>query len=575
MFACDFETRNEDPASVWHWGIMKVSDVDEWYWGTDIESFMKEISKLNTTIYFHNLRFDGSFIVSWLLSNGFKYNKERKHKTKTFKTLISRMNQWYSIEICFSDNKNNRHVVKIHDSMKKIPGSIESIAKNYQLPLLKGEIDYNKKRPIGYEPTKKEIEYLYSDLFIMARALDIQFKNDLTKMTIGSDCLNQYKYTLHSDKKKAEQKYRKLFPIINDEVDEWLRKAYRGGWTYLKSDHQEKDLGKGIIMDVNSEYPYVMRHKLMPYGKPIRYVGKYEESERFPLYVQQLKCSFEVKKDHLPTIQIKKSLYFRGNEYLKSSDGLIVPLTLSSIDLELFFKHYHVRNIEWIGGFMFAGAYGLYNDYIDKYVKLKMDSAKTGKNPNPTNYAISKLMLNNLYGKTGSNPDVTGKYPVMDEDGVVRLRFEDPERTDPEYIPTAIFTTSYARELIITASQDNYDRFIYCDTDSVHLIGTEIPDNLKEKIHPTKLGYFDLENTFDRARYLYQKTYIYETTNKNNEKVVSVKGAGMTEDVKENLNFDNFYTGVTVPGLKKGKTVRGGTMIEDGMFTIKDRFRLI
>jgi len=184
-------------------------------------------------------------------------------------------------------------------------------------------------------------------------------------------------------------------------------------------------------------------------------------------------------------------------------------------------------------------------------------------------------MVNNLYGKTGSNPDVTGKYPVMDEDGVVRLRFEDPERTDPEYIPTAIFTTSYARELIITASQDNYDRFIYCDTDSVHLVGTEIPDNLKEKIHPTKLGYFDLENTFNRARYLYQKTYIYETTNKNNEKVVSVKGAGMTEDVKKNLNFDNFYSGVTVPGLKKGKTVRGGTMIEDGMFTIKDRFRLI
>ena len=49
----------------------------------------------------------------------------------------------------------------------------------------------------------------------------------------------------------------------------------------------------------------------------------------------------------------------------------------------------------------------------------------------------------------------------------------------------------------------------------------------------------------------------------------------MTDDVKENLNFDNFYSGVTVAGLKKGKTVRGGTMIEDGMFTIKDRFRLI
>ena len=176
MYACDFETRNQDPASVWHWGMMNIHDPDEWVWGTTIDTFMDRISRMHTTLYFHNLRFDGMFIVSWLLKNGFTYNKERKAIKRTFKTLISKMNQWYSIEICFDDNRNRRRVVKIYDSLKKIPSSVARIAKDYGLPISKGEIDYNKHRPKDYEPTADEIEYLYADLYIMARALDMQFK---------------------------------------------------------------------------------------------------------------------------------------------------------------------------------------------------------------------------------------------------------------------------------------------------------------------------------------------------------------------------------------------------------------
>ena len=571
MFACDFETRNEDPASVWHWGIMEIQDTNNWLWGTDIQSFMDHISKMNTTLYFHNLRFDGMFIVSYLLKNGFTHNKERKAIKGTFKTLISRMNQWYSIEICFEDKRSNRRIVKIYDSLKKIPSTVERIAKDYGLPLSKGEIDYDKHRPIGYEPTQEEIEYLYADLYIMARALDMQFSKNLTKMTIGSDCLMHYKDTLHPDPKKAQKQYRKLFPILSEQTDGWLREngAYRGGWTYLKPEHAEKDIGKGIIMDVNSEYPYVMRHKMLPYGTPLFYKGKYKPTKSYPLYVQKIRCAFEVKENHLPTVQIKGSLHFKRNEYLTSSDDLVVPLTMSNVDLDLFFKHYHVTNLEFIEGFMFKGTHGLYDKYIDKYVQLKIDSSNGGKNPNPTDRTISKLLLNNLYGKTGSNPDVTGKYPELDENGVVRMKYEDEQKTDPEYLPTAIFTTSYARELIITHAQNNFDRFIYCDTDSIHLKGSDIPENLKPHIHPDKLGYLDLETTYDRARYLYQKTYIYETTDKNGNKQVEVVGAGMTDNVKKNLNFDNFYGGTTVGGLIKGKTVNGGVMLTDGEFTIK------
>ena len=78
-----------------------------------------------------------------------------------------------------------------------------------------------------------------------------------------------------------------------------------------------------------------MRNCLLPFGKPIFYNGKYEPSRLYPLYIQRISCIFRLKKGKIPTIQIKNNpSYFVGNEYLESSDGLPVTLTLTNIDLE-------------------------------------------------------------------------------------------------------------------------------------------------------------------------------------------------------------------------------------------------
>ena len=576
MYACDFETRNENPASVWHWGYAEIGNIDNWKWGTDIESFMRWCSGVNDTIYFHNLRFDGNFIVSWLLRNGFTHNTERKHKTKTFKTLINKTGVWYSIEICWNANKNRRVITKMHDSLKKLPFKLEQIARDLELPILKGEIDYNKHRPIGYEPTQEEIKYLQNDVQILALAIEIQFKENLKKMTIGSDCLFTYKEMLgNGDAKKGEKKYRKLFPVLDKFVDKVIREAYRGGWTYVNPRYKNVLLNSGIILDVNSEYPWAMRHNLMPYGVPMYFNGEYKENKTFPLYVQRIECSFELKEGYLPMIQIKgKPLHFKGNEYLQNSKGLRVVLSLTNIDLELFKEHYHIINPRYVDGFMFKGAYGLYDEYIDYFVKEKIEN-----DDNPSKRMKAKLLLNNLYGKTGSAIDVTGRVPVLDDEGVVRLRVGEHEESDPQYVPTATFTTAYARDLIIRTSQQNYDRFVYCDTDSMHLEGSEIPQQMIDEgmIHKKDLGKFSLDDEFVKAKYLFQKTYIYEALVRDKETKevigtkVKVKGAGMTDDVKSNLNFDNFGPGVKVPGLRKSKTVRCGVMIEEKIFTLRER----
>lgn len=82
----------------------------------------------------------------------------------------------------------------------------------------------------------------------------------------------------------------------------------------------------------------------------------------------------------------------------------------------------------------------------------------------------------------------------------------EPEQRDGVYLPCGVFITSYARYKTITSAQSVYDRFIYADTDSLHLVGTEIPDCLD--VDPVRLGAWKHESTFDHGKFLRAKTYV-------------------------------------------------------------------
>src|SRR5437868_12743466 len=63
----DFETTTlEEDCRVWAWGwvdVDKSDDLEEVNVGTQIKGLMDELSEFNSTCYFHNLRFDGHFII--------------------------------------------------------------------------------------------------------------------------------------------------------------------------------------------------------------------------------------------------------------------------------------------------------------------------------------------------------------------------------------------------------------------------------------------------------------------------------------------------------------------------------
>lgn len=133
------------------------------------------------------------------------------------------------------------------------------------------------------------------------------------------------------------------------------------------------------------------------FGEPIYFEGEYKQDKVYNLYIQMITCSFELKENKIPTIQIKNNRsYFRANEYLTSSNGEIVCLVLTSVDLKLFFENYNVYDKQFECGWKFKSTDKLFKGFIEKWIKRKNDATISGNKGQRT---LAKLMLNSLYRK--------------------------------------------------------------------------------------------------------------------------------------------------------------------------------
>lgn len=567
-YTADFETNNSvTECRVWAYAICEIGNVDNFIYGNNIEDFIKWCEKVkgNPTLYFHNLKFDGCYIISYLLQNGYEWVDNRDNRRdKTFTTLITDMGIWYQIEIYFKVTSKRTVSVKINDSLKILNFSVDKIAKDFKLPISKLEIDYNEIRPIGHILTDQEVDYIRNDVTIMAMALDIMFKAGLTKMTIGSDAISNYKDTITS--------FTDYFPMLSYEEDEVIRKSYRGGWTYANPKWTNKQIGEGIVIDKNSMYPYQLSDKLLPFGRPEYYEGHYKEDITYPLWVETITAKFDLKPNMLPTLQLKNTLGFIPNEYIETTKGEYVTITLTSVDYELLVTHYDVDVLEYHGGYKFKGIKGLFTNYVSKWMSEKN---KAKKEDNASMYVISKLCLNSLYGKFGLNPNTRSKKPYLTEDKILKFELLPREIRDSIYVPVASFTTAYARMDIISNAQairdyslSKYgkDYFLYSDTDSIHAMKLEEDELIKfMEIDDYKLGAYKVESTFRKACFIRQKCYIEE----DYEGIIHSTIAGLPKKLGTDITFENFKVGFTTSGKLRFMQVPNGVILVPTDFTIK------
>lgn len=556
-YTADFETTtDENDCRVWAYAICSIDNPDLVIYGNNIDDFMSWCEMAaNCQMYFHNLAFDGAFIMDWLERNGWRWVEDIKDVSDmTYTTIISDVNQVYCITLYFTP----MFKVKIYDSLKIIPLSIDNMAKSYGLPINKLELDYDTKREVGHELTEHEKEYIKHDVQIAAYVLDIFLKQGLSKMTAGSNALGHYKKLCGGSKQ-----FRKMFPFLNTAEDEFIRKAYRGGFTYVNTKYQGKKINDGIVFDVNSLYPSVMygcSGELLPYGKPVWFDGEPKYNARYPLWIGLVSCSFKIKDGYIPTIQLKGNFRFKQTEYLTDSEGQ-VTFAVTNIDWELIKEHYDLKHVKWLGGYQFKGSSKLFTEYVDYWIKIKNDATLSG---NAGMRQIAKLMLNSLYGKFATRCEVYSRRPEINEKDVLTYVDLEPTTRDPVYLPVGVFITSWARYKTITSAQKVYDRFIYADTDSLHLLGKDIPESIE--VDNVELGKWKHESTFTHAKFLRAKCYI-EQEEDNDELTVHV--SGMPARCHSQVNIDNFDFGSVYNGKLYTKRVKGGIVLVEDTIEIR------
>ena len=642
-FVGDFETtvyKGQVHTEVWASASVELFSEDVQIFHSIKEQFDYFVSlKSNLVVYYHNLKFDGDFWMPFLLVDmGFEqafqktgekptdveWLAEKHMKNNTFKYSISDKGMWYSIIIKVKD-----HFIEIRDSLKLLPFSVKRIGKSFKTKHQKLDIEYTGLRYAGCPITEEDQEYIKNDVLVVKEALEIMFQEGHNKLTIGSCCLSEYKSI--TGKEDYEQLHPDVYDIWIDpkahkyaSAGEWIHKSYRGGWCYLCRGKENQVFTDGTTADVNSLYPSMMSSESgnkYPVGKPRFWTGNFIPPEALhpnKYYFVRIRTRFYLKDGKLPFIQIKNSLLYKGTEALETSDvydkktgkyydkyrgqdgelvDTRVELTFTMTDYQLFLEHYNPVDFEILDGCWFWAEVGIFDRYIERYKKLKLESTGAKRE-------LAKLFLNNLYGKMASSTDSSFKVAYIKEDKTIGYYPVTQNGKKPGYIPIGSAITSYARNFTIRAAQMNYHGvgkrgFIYADTDSIHC--DLKPDEIVGiTVHDKNFCCWKLESCWDEAYFTRQKTYIEHVTHEDCEPIekpyYNIKCAGMPQKCKdlfqvsmqgyepkedddyteEEIEFittkrelGDFKVGLRVPGKLRPKRIRGGIVLVDTPYQMR------
>lgn len=647
IYSADLETtvyEGQDHTEAWSSAIVSL-DSDEPLVHHSLAETLDYLDQQDedAILYYHNLKFDGNFWLSFLLTQmdfkqgldqlddktvKFKDRKDLKEREVIYS--ISSMGQWYTITF-----KYHGHLYTLKDSLKLMPFKLSEIGEAFKTEHRKLNMEYEGYRYAGCEITDEEMSYIKNDVLVLKEALNIMFEEGHNKLTIGACCLAEYKKMI------GKYDWNTFFPKLElieldpelygvDNADAYIRKSYRGGWCYLVKGASGKRYKNGTTADVNSLYPSMMHSQSgnkYPLGKPKFWKGDIppEAWKKNRYFFVRLRCRFYLKDGMLPFIQIKHNIKYKSTEMLETSDvynkkdgkyyrfykdrdgniqDTIVELTLTCTDYKLIQEHYRLEDVEILDGCWFYADAGIFDQYIDKYKQIKM----TNKGAKRTE---AKLFLNNLYGKLATSMISSFKYANILGDDSLGYKVQAEMEKDPVYIACGSAITSYSRNFTIRAAQQNFygvDKhgFKYADTDSIHC--DLAPSEIKGiRVHDNDFCAWKLESCWDEAKFIRQKTYVEHVTHEDLKPIehpyYNVKCAGMPDSCKElflasmgekyidnehkleltdkqkekykdflktKRTLDHFEVGLKVPSKLLPVTIKGGVVLKEVDFTLRD-----
>lgn len=545
----------------------------------------------NHKIYLHNFsRFDSVFLLNVItdISNSVK--------------PIIRDNNIINLRVDFAE----KYSLYFRDSLLLLPGSLRSLAKNFEVNN-KGLFPYkfvnNSLIPLNYvgiipkieffdkitieeyelycNNTKfnnnnwnlrtETIKYCELDCLVLYQILS-KFSDNIFKLfridILRHSTLSSLAFAIYRTNYLKDAK----IPLIHGEIYNFIKQSYTGGSVDVYKPVNEAG-EKVYRYDVNSLYPYAMKHFPMPTGNPTYFEGDILKTSE---YSNKPYGIFEV--DVVAPAIIKYPLL---QTRIKTDNGYrtVAPLgkwsgVYFSDELYNASKYGYTFTIK--RGYLFDRA-DIFSEYVDFLYDLKKNSTKGSPN-----YTISKLLLNSLYGRLGMNPmaeqhiilsniEAIKLYPKIDVTNVLDLKngkellsfFTLPSSLDSDAF--SIKNTSVVIASVITASArihmsifktDPKLNIYYTDTDSI-----DVNQELKPKFIGSELGQMKLEHTFSSAIYLSPKMYGGKT---EEYEIVRIKG------LKNPIPYSELLPLLTKNSTLEIKQEKWYSDVSNGLFHIKD-----
>ena len=513
--------------------------------GSSIVEFFKYCENLGKcTIFFHNLKYDGYFIIWYAL-------------TKKYNIIDSNIDDaFYSFTVQIGKSK-----ITFRDSLKIYPYKIEYLGNLFGIQKLVGDWDYSKFILPSTKLSEKELDYLRHDVLILCKAIKDIRERGYKKNTIASIAYEErFKLTFPTYQNSKRTKPKEIRPLPMD-IQRKLNLAYYGGFCYLSPVHALQWLENVESFDENSMYPDKLKHALLPYGNCHIFLwSKIREElckKRFECIIYHCKISCKLKSIyHLPVLMFKNS-----NKAIRHQGKIIEceneDVYLTDIDLKMAINEYNFTKLEKLDLFCFRGKTEFYKNFVENFGgqkdKIAYDLNFLKENGGDKSDILRlelerfnvKRILNTSYGKDGTKISrESRKFYIKDK--ILRSDCNFEEIETQFYLPHAIYTCARARfdlyQMIKRVGKD----FIYCDTDSVKTFKKTADRVLKdfpECFDNNEIGKWKDEGNYSKAKFLRQKTYCYI---ENGENELNFVACGITNDVKKLLNENNFDIGTEI-----------------------------
>lgn len=488
FYGCTFATADTETSHTEHDGWIyqwAVRFGDTYIYGRKPSEFvnllerMRDFYRLHDTkriiIYFHNLAYDIQYLKHYL----YDYDPN-------IKILAT---DSHSVLIC--DLFGFRILCSYRLSGMNLDLFSNTYAEMYRKAV--GEINYNTMRYQDSVLTPEDWHYMMSDVasqydaiegYLKVNGYDYAYQAPFTSTGfVRTDCRHR------AEKQKYWREKFKLSALTLEQYN-LARAAFMGGIT-ISSYLYNGEVVEGKIghKDFCSSYPARQMFCRMPKGKPMTW-GKVKNRKQFDYLLKKYCCLFILIVEK---VQIKQGITAPYIPYSKcilienelKVNGKVVygerlHMAMTEIDFEIIEKQYNLTHlrVEKMTVFERGESPDWLKGAVMDYFKGKCEL----KHSDPRLYMSQKAKLNSLYGFSATSL-IRQQYELNDILMIQRSEDDNEEKQLSKYYHSynsfmpyqfSLWVTAAARAALICMIECvGYDKFLYCDTDSVFYLQDE------------------------------------------------------------------------------------------------------